>query len=144
MMRKIYLITLVISILLTGCVSESDTNNNLILQQKEEISQLKNEIDILESDRHKIQTEIIDKKIENGTAKYMVTINISQSHFTLDISKHIKDSMNDIELQIPVDKEFYDSVEIGTVLDDSFRMGSWLLEGSFGNWKVKIIGKEVK
>ena len=51
--------------------------------------------------------------------------------------------MNDIDIQLPVDKEFYESVEIGSVINDSFRMGSFVMNGSFGNWKIKITDKRI-
>lgn len=62
----------------------------------------------------------------------------------MDLKKMMKDAMNAIELQIPVDKEYYDSLEVGDVLDDTFRMGSLLMEGSFGSWEITVIDKEIK
>ena len=55
-----------------------------------------------------------------------------------------KDDMNDVDIDIPVSKEFYDSVEVGTVLDDSFRMGSFIMSGSYGSWDISISDKRVE
>ena len=51
--------------------------------------------------------------------------------------------MNDISIQVPVDKEYYDSLEIGDVIDDSFRMGSLVMSGSVGKWDITIEDKEI-
>ena len=74
----------------------------------------------------------------------MVTFRIKQSHFTLDIGEHLKDSMNEITFEVPVAKEYYDSVSVGNVINDDFRMGSFIMHGSFGNWKVTVDKKEVR
>ena len=56
----------------------------------------------------------------------------------------LKDAMNDVDITIPVSKEFYDSVSRGTVLDDSFRMGSFIWKGSIGNWKITVSDKYIQ
>lgn len=109
-----------------------------------EIDGLKAEISELENQRDSLKSEIADIKVENGTAKYVVTFNIKQSHFTLDLSEHMKDEMNDISIQIPVDKEYYDSVEVGDTIADDFRMGSLVMKGSFGSWDIIVEDKEIQ
>ena len=52
--------------------------------------------------------------------------------------------MNGFSVQIPVDKEFYDSVKIGDTIADNFRMGSLILKGSFGSWKITVKDKSVQ
>ena len=84
-----------------------------------------------------------DELMLTGSEKYVLTLEISQSHFTLDLDELLKDAANKLEIQIPVDKEYYDSVEIGDSIADSFRMGSLIFKGSFGKWKVTISNKEV-
>ena len=123
--------------ILTGCGDNREYLNAEIDGLKAEISELENQRDVLKS-------EIADIKVENGTAKYVVTFNIKQSHFTLDLSEHMKDEMNDISIQIPVDKEYYDSVEVGDTIADDFRMGSLVMKGSFGNWDITVEDKEIQ
>ena len=123
--------------ILTGCGDNREYLNEEIDGLKVEISELENQRDLLKS-------EIVDIKVENGTAKYVVTFNIKQSHFTLDLSEHMKDEMNDISIQIPVDKEYYDSVEVGDTIADDFRMGSLVMKGSFGNWDITVEDKEIQ
>ena len=123
--------------MLTGCGDNREYLNAEIDGLKVEISELENQRDLLKS-------EIVDIKVENGTAKYIVTFNIKQNHFTLDLSEHMKDEMNDISIQIPVDKDYYDSVNIGDTMTDDFRMGSLIMKGSFGNWDITVENKEIQ
>ena len=123
--------------ILTGCGDNREYLNAEIDGLKDEISELENQRDLLKS-------EIVDIKVENGTAKYIVTFNIKQNHFTSDLSEHMKDEMNDISIQIPVDKDYYDSVNIGDTITDDFRMGSLIMKGSFGNWDIIVENKEIQ
>ena len=140
-MKKKILTTLLVggmmTTMLTGCGDNREYLNEEIDGLKVEISELENQRDLLKS-------EIVDIKVENGTAKYIVTFNIKQNHFTLDLSEHMKDEMNDISIQIPVDKDYYDSVNIGDTIADDFRMGSLIMKGSFGNWDVTVENKEIQ
>ena len=136
---KKYIIALIvmIAVTLSGC-SKTETVTN------EDVAKLESEIAQLEAERDLLNEEILNTKIDNGLAKYVITFNIKQTHFTLDIGEHLKDAMNDISIEIPVDKEYYDSVEVGDVIDDSFRMGSFIWKGSFGNWKVAVESKDIR
>ncbi len=76
--------------------------------------------------------------------KYILKLHLKQTHFSLSISKHIKDAMNAMDFEMPVDKEFYESVSIGTDIVNNFRVGSCILYGSFGDWKMTVKGKEMR
>ena len=136
---KKYIVVLIamMAITLSGC-SKTETVTN------EDVAKLESEIAQLEAERDRLNEEILDTKIDNGLAKYVITFNIKQTHFTLDIGEHLKDAMNDISIEIPVDKEYYDSVEVGDTIDDSFRVGSFIWKGSFGNWKVTVESKDIR
>ena len=136
---KKYAIVLIamIAITLSGC-SKTETVTN------EDTAKLESEIAQLEAERDRLNEEILDTKIDNNLAKYVIAFNIKQTHFTLDIGEHLKDAMNDISIEIPVDKEYYDSVEVGDTIDDSFRVGSFIWKGSFGNWKVTVESKDIR
>lgn len=135
---------LVVLVMLVSCddgtfkivEAENNTESNEYLEQQR--NELQAEIAILQDQKATIEAEIDNAKRENGTAKYVVTFRIKQSHFTLDIGEHLKDSMNEITFEVPVDKEYYDSVTVGSVINDDFRMGSLIMHGSFGNWKVTV------
>ena len=137
MKKYIIALIVIITVTLSGC-SKTGTVTN------EDIAKLESEIAQLEAERDRLNEEILNTKIDNGLAKYVITFNIKQSHFTLDLGEHLKDAMNDISIEIPVDKEYYDSVEVGDVIDDSFRMGSFIWKGSFGNWKVTVEAKDIR
>ena len=137
MKKYIIALIVIIAVTLSGC-SETETVTN------EDIAKLESEIAQLEAERDLLNEEILDTKIDNGLAKYVITFNIKQTHFTLDIGEHLKDTMNDISIEIPVDKEYYDSVEVGDTIDDSFRVGSFIWKGSFGNWKVTVESKNIR
>ena len=139
MKKKILAVLLVAGmiLMLVGCGDNREYLNAEIDELKAEISELKNQRDLL-------KLEIADIKVENGTAKYVVTFNIKQSHFTLDLSEHMKDEMNDISIQIPVDKEYYNSIKVGDTIADDFRMGSLVMKGSFGSWDITVEDKEIQ
>lgn len=142
-MKKIvaFIVALCICISLVGCASKEEMPNKNIVKLEDRVSELKSEISNLETERNILVNEITDIKVENGTAKYIITFNIKQSHFTLDIGQHLKDEMNDISIQIPVDKEYYDNVKVGDTIADNFRIGSLIFKGSFGNWDITVEDK---
>lgn len=144
-MKKLICAILAIVLIMgmTACASEGEYLESDIRRLQDQKSALTSEVDALRAEKAELQKEVIDTKVENGTAKYVLTINIKQTHLTLDLGQHLKDSMNDISIQIPVDKEYYDSVDIGDVLDDSFRMGSLIFKGSFGNWQITVQDKTI-
>lgn len=127
---------------MVGCSKEKELSANIIKLEKM-ASELEEDVYNLEAQKIMLENEIRDIKIQSNTAKYIVTLNIKQSHFTLDLGQHLKDEMNDISIQIPVDKEYFDSVNVGDTIADDFRMGSLIFKGSFGNWKVTVQAKEI-
>lgn len=77
------------------------------------------------------------------TPTYVLALEIRQTRFSLDPFEHAKDAMNAATFQIPVSKDYYDAVSVGTVLNKEFRVGSFLFHGSFGNWQVKVVNKAI-
>ena len=138
MFKRLFCLLLAIIICLSfvACKSNEEYMNETITELEEELFYLESEVLALEAMKEILQSEITDMKVENGTAKYVVTFNIRQKHFTLDIGQHLKDEMNELSIQIPVDKEYYDSIEVGDTIADDFRMGSLIFKGSFGNWDI--------
>lgn len=155
-MKKVIVILLIVFnlILSTIYITQIIKNSNLSEDDKqyiEKINELKKEqkevqslVDNKNSELVNINKSIEDKKkIESGTAKYIMKINIAQSHVTLSISEHLKDQMNDINIYIEVSEEFYNKYQIGDTIADDFRIGSMIFKGSFGNWKVKVSDKQI-
>lgn len=138
----------------------------LTLFSCENATDVKTDIDKLRTERSNLESEVSNKNntisqlnttidSKNETLKemgiyldgdkplYILTLELSQSHFTLDISEHVKDAMNAIEFDIPVDKDFYNNVKIGDEILDDFRMGSFIMNGSFGDWEMEVKQKKV-
>lgn len=73
---------------------------------------------------------------------YIVKIKIHQTTYTLSLTEHIKNKFNDVEFEIPVDKDYYDKCSIGqSVTDTGLKIGSLLRDGDFSKLNVKITGK---
>ena len=95
--------------------------------------------------QHDVMTEQIKKdQLALAVSKniYIVKIKIHQTTYSLDIEEHIKNKINDVEFEIPVDKAYYDNCSIGQkVTDPGMKLGSLLVDGDFSKLKIKIIGK---
>ena len=138
------LIILFIALSLVGC----DNRENLkqeINQLKKTRTNIKNDIQYLNNLRSSTSKEIakMDERlkelniyVDGKQPRYILKVRLMQSHFTLDLEQHVKDELNAIEFELPVSKEFYNSVNVGTRIVDEFRFGSLLLYGSFGYWIV--------
>ena len=126
-------------------LSENDKKYiETIKQLKQEQQDLSTQILNKNSELTNINNKISQQdKVLNGTAKYIMKINISQSHLTLSVSEHLKDAMNDIDIYIEVSEEYYNSHNVGDTIAYDFRVGSMIFKGSFGNWKVKVADKQI-
>ncbi|WP_270659658.1 hypothetical protein [Enterococcus thailandicus] len=134
MKKVVFVFFTVISLVgLSGCISESEAEQQRI---QDNINQLNQEKQDLE-DAVKYLKDTPDVK------RYIVTIQIKQSHMSLDFTEHMKDEANAVEISIPVDRAFYEKVDKGTVIDDSFRTGSFWMKGSIGSWDIKVTDKEI-
>ena len=73
---------------------------------------------------------------------YIVKIQIHQTTYTIDPAEYIKNKINDIEFEIPVDKAYYDNCIIGQkVSDPGLKIGSLIMDGDFSKLRVKIVNK---
>lgn len=95
--------------------------------------------------QHQALIEQINKDnfaLASSRTIYIVKIKIHQTTYTLDLEEHIKNKINDIEFEIPVDKAYYDKCSIGQkVSDPGLKLGSLLVNGDFSKLKVTITGK---
>lgn len=142
MNKKLISILLICIIFLTSC-----GNGNLKAERENletEISELEEDIRTLQSEKNSIEKLIQDLREENDIPNYIVTFEIGQEHVTLDLGDLLKDEINKTELEVMVSKEYYDSVDIGTVVNDDFRVGSLALKGSFGTWNIEVIDKRIE
>lgn len=142
MNKKLISILLICIIFLTSC-----GNGNLKAERENletEISELEEDIRTLQSEKNSIERLIQDLREENDIPNYIVTFEIGQQHVTLDLGTLLKDEINKTELDVLVSKEYYDAVDIGTVVNDDFRVGSLALKGSFGSWIIEVIDKRIE
>ena len=149
---KKFLVFAMFAVIFTACYTDNDKNRlqlecKALAQQKENlqstVSRLNNSKTYLLKQIHDLQIQ--KSAYETGREiKYIVKFRIKQSTFTLDIGEHIKNGMNAIELELPVNKSFYDKVSIGTEISNSFKMGSLLCNGDFSNLHMTVTGKRIE
>lgn len=141
-----------LAVVLSSCESQQDVQND-IERLKNERTTIQQEVQNLSNSKSKKQKEIalLDEKLKElniynsgRTPHYILKIRLKQSRVSLDIGKHMKDAMNAIEFELPVDKDFYNSVNVGTKITDEFRTGSFILNGSFSSWDMTVKGKVVR
>lgn len=155
---NIFLLT-VISFSIVSCENQESINYQLTKLRAErtalliELNQLKSDVSAnkqqIEEQKATLDELELMKKDNSGVkesdnVKHIVKFKLKQSHISLSISKHIKDAANAIEFEMPVDKEYYDKLEIGQNIVDEFRIGSAILYGSFGSWKMTVLEKRTE
>lgn len=124
-----------------------ERNDNLEKERKKiefEINSNRNINEQLKRQHNALNEQIKANKLALAvsTTVYIVRIKIHQTTYSLSVSEHIKNKMNDVEFEIPVDKEYYDNCYIDqTVTDPGLKIGSLLRDGDFSKLKVKITGK---
>lgn len=95
---------------------------------------------------NELKDEIKSNKFNIDFCKnlYIISVRIHQTTYTLSISEHVKNKLNDVIFEIPVDKSYYDKCRIGQeVTDAGFKMGSLLRDGDFSKLKITVEGKRV-
>ena len=147
-----YYIYLIFAILLISCENETDVKSDIDRLRMErtqlykETNKLTTKISSL-SDSIKVLSEevnILNTKKSGCKPIFMVKIKLKQSRMSLSISEHVKDDMNAIEFELPVNEEFYNSVQVNTKIVDEFRAGSFIVNGCISNWDMIVIDKYVK
>lgn len=141
-----------LAVVLSSCESQQDVQSD-IERLKNERTTIQKEVQNLSGVKNSKQKEIasLNEKLKElniynsgRTPHYILKIRLKQSRVSLDIGKHIKDGMNAIEFELPVDKDFYNSVSVGNKITDEFRTGSFILNGSFSSWDMTVKGKVVR
>lgn len=141
-----------LAITLTACYTDEDKAKlqeecKVLVQQKKNlqtnVSKLYEDIDVLNSYIHDLQIKKSAYEA-GGEIQYIVKFRIKQSTFTLDIFEHVKNGVNAIELELPVNKTFYDSVSVGTKISKSFKIGSLIFNGDFSKLNITVVGKRIE
>jgi hypothetical protein len=104
------------------------------------------EMKLLKKENLRLSQQLSD--MQNGKipvkTKYILKLRLAQSNVSLSLKKHLKNYTNSIDFEIPVDKEYFDSLEKGSEIIDKFRFGSLILYGSFGDWEMTVRDKIIK
>lgn len=148
-MKKKLLLTLLIfsTLSFVACIPSEKELDAEIAQKQEQLLDLKGEYTALKSEYDVLSSLTSQAKLDAApeeNKRYIMTLKIKQSHFSLNVKDHVKDSMNAIELDIAVDKEYYDSYEEGDEILSEFRSGSFVTSGKLGSWKVTLKDKRVE
>lgn len=155
-MRKFKFTTMItialLAVMLTSCEKKQDVQND-IEHLKNERKTIQQEVQKLSNSKCNKQEEIaiLDEKLKElkiynsgKTPHYILQIRLTQSRLSLDMMQSMKDMMNTIKFEIPVDKDFYNTVSVGTTIVDEFRAGSFILNGSLSNWNMTVQGKVIR
>ena len=118
--------------------------NSTIVSNQRLSPVLVREVNDLIDQRNVLNDKINDLEIiSTGQAVYVATLALSQERLSLDLWKHIKDAMNVVKLDIIVSKDEYNRLTIGHDYLDNFRIGSFILNGTFSSWNIQVIDKKI-
>ena len=115
MKTKLFLITIFMSMIIfackqTPCDVKDDINDlnkarTALYNDVQDLGNAKamkmHEIDSLEA-----KLKLLNIYVSGRTPRYILKLHLKQSHITLNVGKYIKDAMNAIDFEMPVDKEF--------------------------------------
>lgn len=100
-----------------------------------EVIELETKVSNLEAQKSQLLQDITNIKVENNIAKYIITIEIRQSFYF---------NFNTMKTEISVDKEFYDSVSVGDVIEKKWTSLTINSE-SFHVWlEIVVQDKEIR
>lgn len=93
-----------------------------------------------------LQQQVAQLAVEakGGEIRYILKVRLSQSHLSLDPLVHAKDALNAVDFELVTDRTSFHAANPGQALLESFRGGSALLNGSWGDWEITVIGKRTE
>lgn len=150
-MKKILLI-IVTALVMTSCYTNEDKENlqkecRTLEMQKANLNQ---EVSGLRNRKTNLYNEVNDLEKEKSALTngreilYIVKFEIKQGTFTLDPFEHIKNSMNAIEVEIPVNKDYYNKLSVGQDITDAFKYGSLIMDGDFSTLHMRVKNKRIE
>lgn len=150
-MRK-FIVFALFAMLFTSCYTTEDQKR--LAQECKELqiqkTQLQQSIKSLNDRKDALDIKVHDLYVQKNSLqtgkeiKYIVKFKIKQGTFTLDLFEHAKNEMNSIEIEIPVNKDYYNRLSIGQDITDSFKWGSLIVDGDFSTLHMKVIGKRIE
>ncbi len=149
---KKFIIFAAIACLFTACYTDEDQKRlqeecRSLQSQKEylnrQVTDLNNRVFSLNQKVSELNTE--RRALQGGREpRYIVKFKIKQGTFTLDPFEHVKNEMNSIEIEVPVNKGYYDRLSIGQDLTDKFKWGSLVMDGDFSTLHMRVVGKRIE
>lgn len=140
----------ILTFIFTVCVITSCYNVSDKMRLQTECDNLASQKYCLENNIVDLKSEISNLRREKSTLqsgrepKYIVKFKIKQGTFTLDIFEHAKNEMNSIEIEVPVNRDYYNRLSIGQDITDSFKWGSLVMNGDFSTLHMKVTGKRIE
>jgi hypothetical protein len=133
-MKKLFLIIACISFF--SCKNEEELRSDLknLRNEKREVQK---QISEMEENLNHLHNTYNDLGVLMGDVGIFV-LEIKQSTLTFDIGEHLKNSMNSIEISIPVDADFYTQYNEGDLITSQGKMGSFLIDGDFSKLNIKV------
>ena len=87
-------------------------------------------------------SSLAEEPVKTVNCEKLIRIKLSQTSYTLNVWKHIRNAINAVDLTLPVSCNFYDSVQVGDdLLKKKFRLGSFIVHGSAGIWNLEVVEK---
>lgn len=99
-----------------------------------DVARLRGEIAELEARRDALRDE-------TDSYDYGLKVKLKQSRFSLDLSEHAKDAMNSVTFWISTDRGTWERAAVGDSLLKSFRVGSFLIDGTTSSWSIRVVEK---
>ena len=113
--------------------------------------EFQNKIDSQKSTLNKLESSIIETKESLNSmcllrTDYLKEVELLRAEkkgkiITYFIEIELNKNSDSVKFSIPVDREYYNQLEIGETLLNEFRECSFLIEGSTGGWETKVTRK---
>lgn len=143
----VILVAVFVGSLTFNCMYRKTIDRLQILEERKaylewDIEGLAQQIVWLESEIVLLEEEWLETKLQTGAGKYVLTLEITHELENGSGLRSFLCGPVSMIVQIPVDKEYYDYVDVGDILHDDFKMGKFTWAGSSGDWKIVVKDKE--
>ena len=148
-MKKKLLSTLFIlsTLSFVACTPNEKQLDSEIAKKQEQLLDLKGDYTALKSEYDVLSSLVAQAKLDitpEENKRYIFTLELKQSHISLNLKDHLKDTLNAVDFDIAVDKQYYDSYNKGDEVLSDFRTGSFVTSGKASNWKITVKNKRVE
>ena len=137
MIKKVivFILAFIICASCVSCMTREEELTVEVIELETKVSNLAAEVANLEAQKAQLLQDITNIKVENDMAKYIITIEIRQQfHF----------NSNTMKTKISVDKEFYDSVSVGDVIERKRIRLTTNSESPHVWMEIVVQGKEIR